>query len=85
MTVFVDARNVLNSKNIQDISPNEGNESVPQHGGRRLRYLLHGDRPRRRSVPSGHNGDLILDWVPVNDPRVFEEGRNVRMGVSVTF
>ena len=31
------------------------------------------------------NGDNVLDWVPVNDPRVFEEGRNVRLGVSVTF
>ena len=31
------------------------------------------------------DGDGLLDWVPVNDPRVFEEGRNVRMGLSVTF
>ena len=31
------------------------------------------------------NGDSIPDWVPVNDPRVFQEGRNVRMGVSVAF
>ena len=31
------------------------------------------------------NGDGLLDWVPVQDPRVFDEGRNVRMGLSVTF
>jgi len=31
------------------------------------------------------NGDNVLDWVPLHDPRVFEEGRNVRMGISVTF
>ncbi len=31
------------------------------------------------------NGDNVLDWVPVQDPRVFEEGRAVRMGISVTF
>ena len=31
------------------------------------------------------NGDGLLDWVPVSDPRVFEEGRNVRLGLSVTF
>src|SRR5207247_1033453 len=28
------------------------------------------------------NGDGLADWVPVNDPRVFGEGRNVRMGIS---
>ena len=31
------------------------------------------------------NGDRVEDWVPVNDPRVFSEGRNVRVGVGVTF
>ena len=31
------------------------------------------------------NGDGVDDWVPVNDPRVFEEGRNVRLGVSIVF
>jgi len=27
----------------------------------------------------------VLDWVPVHDPSVFEEGRNVRLGFNVTF
>jgi hypothetical protein len=31
------------------------------------------------------NGDNVLDWVPLHDPRVFEEGRSVRLGVNVTF
>ena len=31
------------------------------------------------------NGDNFLDWVPVHDPRVFQEGRSVRMGLSITF
>ena len=31
------------------------------------------------------NGDNLLDWVPVQDPRVYEEGRYVRLGLSVTF
>ena len=31
------------------------------------------------------NGDGFQDWVPVRDPRVFEEGRAVRVGLSVTF
>jgi hypothetical protein len=31
------------------------------------------------------NGDNVLDWVPIFDPRVLEEGRNVRLGLSITF
>ena len=31
------------------------------------------------------NGDGSDDWVAVNDPRVFGEGRNVRVGVGVMF
>ena len=31
------------------------------------------------------DGDGGEDWVPVNDPRVFAEGRNIRLGVSLNF
>jgi hypothetical protein len=31
------------------------------------------------------NADGIPDWVSLRDPRVFGEGRNVRLGISVTF
>jgi hypothetical protein len=31
------------------------------------------------------DGDGNADWVPVRDPSVFAQGRNVRLGVSVAF
>jgi hypothetical protein len=31
------------------------------------------------------DGDHVLDWVPLHDPRVFEEGRAVRLGLSLRF
>ncbi len=31
------------------------------------------------------NEDGVQDWVPLNDPRVFQEGRNIRVGIGVSF
>ena len=31
------------------------------------------------------NGDQVEDWVAVNDPRVFQEGRNLRVGLGLKF
>ena len=31
------------------------------------------------------NEDGIQDWVALNDPRVFSEGRNIRVGVGIKF
>ena len=56
VTLFFDARNVLNAKNIQNLAAN-GNrlpESVHQYRGQRLPDLLHGDRSSGRRVPAGH-------------------------------
>ncbi len=86
LTLFVDARNVLNSKNIQSLDVGSfPNPYVNQTGG--SDYLIYYTETGRAggAYLQDMNGDNILDWVAVRDPRVFEEGRNVRMGVSVTF
>ncbi len=31
------------------------------------------------------DGDGLEDWIPLNDPRVFREGRNIRVGFGVRF
>lgn len=86
VTLFVDARNVLNSKNIQSLDIGSfPNPFVNQAGG--SDYLIYYTETGRAggAYLQDINGDNVLDWVAVRDPRVFEEGRNVRMGVSVTF
>jgi outer membrane receptor protein involved in Fe transport len=86
LTLFVDARNVLNSKNIQNLDVGSfPNPFVNQAGG--SDYLIYYTETGRAggAYLQDTNGDNVLDWVAVRDPRVFEEGRNVRMGVSVTF
>ena len=86
VTVFVDARNVLGVRNIASISQNTFPNPFISVGADDDYLIYYTETGRagggyRRDL----NGDGIDDWVPVNDPRVFQEGRNVRMGVSVTF
>jgi outer membrane receptor protein involved in Fe transport len=85
VTMFFDARNILNSKNINNLSYANGfNPFVNQSGDEYLIYFTETGRAGGAYLQDV-NGDNILDWVPVRDPRVFQEGRNVRMGVSITF
>jgi len=85
VTLFVDARNVLDSKNISSLQENSyPNPYVNQSGDDYLIYYTATGRAGG-AYQQDLNGDGNPDWVPLNDPRVFEEGRNVRMGISVTF
>ena len=85
VTLFVDARNVLDSKNLNSLS--QGSFPNPYVNTAGDDYTIYYTETGRAggAYLQDVNGDGVLDWVPVHDPRVFEEGRNVRMGVSVTF
>ena len=85
VTFFLDARNVLDSTPIQNLSPNNfPNPYINQIGQDYLVYYTETGRAGGAYLRDT-NGDNVDDWVPVNDPRVFAEGRNVRVGVGVTF
>ncbi len=86
VTLFFDARNVLNATTIASLVQNSyPNSNVDRAGG--PDYLIYYTETGRAggAYLQDINGDGIDDWVPVHDPRVFDEGRNVRLGVSVTF
>ena len=84
VTVFVDARNVLDATNIQNLSPGRRSPFINTAGDDYTIYFTETGRTGGAYLQDV-NGDNILDWVSTHDPRVFEEGRNVRMGLSVTF
>ena len=84
VTLFMDARNVLDATNIQNLSPGRRSPFINTAGDEYTIYYTETGRTGGAYLQDV-NGDNILDWVPTNDPRVFEEGRNVRMGISVTF
>lgn len=85
VTLFFDARNVLNQPNISSLSINPfPNPYVFTSGDDYTIYYTETGRAGGAYLQDT-NADGIPDWVPLHDPRVFEEGRNVRLGVSVTF
>ena len=85
VTMFFDARNILGAKNINQLSYGIfPNPFVGQSGDEYLIYFTETGRAGGAYLQDV-NGDNVLDWVPLHDPRVFEEGRNVRMGLSITF
>jgi outer membrane receptor protein involved in Fe transport len=84
-TIFVDARNVLDVRNINTLTPGTfPNPYINTAGNDYQIYYTETGRAGGAYL-NDENGDGQLDWVPVNDPRVFQEGRNVRMGISVVF
>ncbi len=86
VTVFFDARNVLNATTIASLVQNSfPNNNVDRAGG--SDYLIYYTETGRAggAYLQDINGDNVDDWVPVHDPRVFDEGRNVRLGVRLTF
>jgi len=85
VTLFIDARNVLDAQNIANLSQSVfPNPFVGQSGDEYLIYYTETGRAGGAYLKDV-NGDNVLDWVPVHDPRVFMEGRSVRVGVSVTW
>jgi outer membrane receptor protein involved in Fe transport len=86
VTVFADMRNLLNVQNVASIDQNTApNPNV--NGAGASDYLIYYTETGRLggAYLKDANGDGVDDWVPVNDPRVFQEGRNVRLGVSIAF
>ncbi|HEY2955959.1 MAG TPA: TonB-dependent receptor [Candidatus Eisenbacteria bacterium] len=85
VNLFFDARNVLNATNIAALSQSAfPNQNINRSGDDYLIYYTETGRAGG-AFQQDINGDGIDDWIPLHDPRVFEEGRNVRLGVSVTF
>jgi hypothetical protein len=83
--LFFRGNNVLDSKNITDLEPS--NWPTPPGTNLNDYRVFYSETGRAGGAYQGGdiNGDGIDDWVPVNDPRVFQEGRNLRVGVGVKF
>lgn len=87
VTLFVQARNLLDAQNVRIIAANEGgfpNPYIDQNpaGDDYTIYFSETGRAGGAYLQD-KNGDGVPDWVPVHDPRVLEEGRSVRIGMSV--
>ena len=86
LTAFMDVRNALDAINVAELSWNDGfNPNVNLAGGDD--YTLYYSETGRvgGAYLQDTNGDHVLDWVPLHDPRVLAEGRSVRLGLSMRF
>ncbi len=83
--LFLRGNNVLDAKNIQDLTP--GNFPTPPQAGAFDYQIFYTETGRAGGAYLGDdlNEDGVQDWVPLNDPRVFAEGRNIRVGIGISF
>jgi outer membrane receptor for ferrienterochelin and colicin len=86
-TFFLQARNLLDAKNIRDLEPSNwpaglsSSEDLIDY----LAYYTETGQAGGAFLSDDRDGDGLADWEPLNDPRVYHEGRVVRVGVGVTF
>jgi outer membrane receptor for ferrienterochelin and colicin len=83
VTFFVEARNLLDSKNIVLLEPLNGPTPYLDNRPYTMYYTMTGIAGG--AYRDDLNGDGRDEFVPVNDPRVFGEGRLIRMGLGITF
>ncbi|HLQ67272.1 MAG TPA: TonB-dependent receptor [Candidatus Limnocylindrales bacterium] len=84
VTFYMQGTNLLDAKNIGDIQPTLWPDNqVNSHSY--LVYYTETGRAGGAFLTADQNGDGREDWFPVNDPRVFEQGRVIRVGLGVQF
>ena len=76
---------MLDASNIRDLSPT--NWPTPPQASFYDYDVFYTETGRAGGAYLGEDldEDGVQDWVPLNDPRVFDEGRNIRVGIGIMF
>ena len=83
--LFLRANNVLDVQSIVNLSPTDF-PPVPQFDRSSYQtYYTETGRAGGAYLSDDVNEDGVQDWVALNDPRVFGEGRSIRIGATVQF
>jgi outer membrane receptor for ferrienterochelin and colicin len=82
LSLFVDARNLLDAMNITSLSP--GNWPAPPVADAYVVYYTETGRAGGAYL-ADHDGDGVDEFIPLNDPRVFGDPRTIRVGVGFEF
>ena len=84
VTVYMQGSNLLDSRNISDLQPN----LWPHNQVNPTSYIVYYTETGRAGgafLTADQDGDGVEDWFSVNDPRVFQQGRVIRVGLGVQF
>ena len=84
VTFYVQGTNLLDAKNISILQARMWPNNQLSASSYEIYYTETG-RAGGAFLTADQNGDGVEDWFPVNDPRVFEPGRVIRLGLGVQF
>jgi outer membrane receptor for ferrienterochelin and colicin len=84
LTLYVQATNLLDAENISELDPTLFPAGAINPDSYRIYYTETG-RAGGAFLTQDQDGDGKEDWFPVHDPRVFSQGRTIRMGLGVQF
>jgi outer membrane receptor for ferrienterochelin and colicin len=84
VTLYLQASNLLDSKNISNLQPSIWPYGAIDANSYQIYYSETG-RAGGAFLTQDRNGDGREDWFPVNDPAVFQQGRSIRLGVGAQF
>jgi len=84
VTFYVQGSNLLDAKNINDLQPSLWPNNQVNATSYRVYYSETG-RAGGAFLTPDQDGDGLEDWFAVNDPRVFQAGRVIRVGLGVQF
>jgi outer membrane receptor for ferrienterochelin and colicin len=84
VTFYLQGTNLLDAENITELQPS----LWPNNGVNSNSYTVYYTETGRAGgafLTQDMDGDGREDWYPVNDPRVFQQGRVIRVGLGVQF
>jgi len=84
LTLYVQGTNLLDAQNISDLEPSLWPEGAINASSYKIYYTETG-RAGGAFLTQDQDGDGREDWFPVHDPRVFAQGRTIRVGLGVQF
>jgi outer membrane receptor for ferrienterochelin and colicin len=84
VTFYLQGSNLLDSKNISVLQPSLWPDNQINSTSYRVYYTETG-RAGGAFLTADQTGDGVEDWYPVNDPRVYQQGRVIRVGLGVQF
>lgn len=84
LTLYVQGTNLLDAENISDLEPSLWPEGAINASSYKIYYTETG-RAGGAFLTQDQDGDGKEDWFPVHDPRVFAQGRTIRVGLGVQF
>jgi len=84
VTLYLQGTNLLDAENITELQPS----LWPNNGVNSNSYTVYYTETGRAGgafLTQDLDGDGREDWFPVSDPRVFQQGRVIRLGLGVQF